>query len=162
MSTCSLTLRRLQLQDMAQAAHIHRTAFDVCLPWLKGLHTPAEDIWFYENRMYVQCEIWGAYTPDLTGIIAFREDWTEQLYILPAFQHRGIGSALLNIAQQRYPLLQLWTFQKNKAARSFYEKHGFTAIDRTDGKDNEEKEPDMLYQWHRPAYSDTTVLAGAT
>jgi GNAT superfamily N-acetyltransferase len=153
MSAGTLVLRRLVFQDMKQAAHIHRTAFDFCLPWLKGLHTPAEDIWFYENRMFAQCEIWGAFTADMVGIIAYKEDWVEQLYILPAFQHRGIGSALLEKAQQHYPLLQLWTFQRNKAARSFYEKHGFTAIDQTDGTDNEEKEPDMLYQWIKSGHT---------
>lgn len=95
MNTDGLALRCLQLQDMAQAAQVHRTAFDACLPWLKGLHTPSEDIWFYETLMFAQCEIWGAFIPNLVGIIAFKEDWIEQFYILPAFQRQGIGSALL-------------------------------------------------------------------
>lgn len=157
MNTNGLALRCLQLQDMAQAAQVHRTAFDASLPWLKGLHTPSEDIWFYETLIFARCEIWGAFIPNLVGIIAFKEDWIEQFYILPAFQRQGIGSALLKKAQQNYPLLQLWTFQKNKTARSFYEKHGFTAIDQTDGKDNEEKEPDILYQWIKADHAATAI-----
>jgi hypothetical protein len=29
----------------------------------------------------------------------------------------------------------------------FYERHGFMAIEFTDGSGNEEKEPDVLYRW---------------
>jgi putative acetyltransferase len=43
----------------------------------------------------------------------------------------------------------LWTFQRNKRARSFYENHGFVAISETDGSRNEEKEPDVMYSWQR-------------
>ena len=149
MTSESFTLRRLDLQDMAQAACIHRAAFDDRLPWLKGLHTPEEDHWFYKNCVFAQCEVWAAFSPDMAGIIAFKTGWIEQLYILPEFQGRGIGSALLKQAQTTFPHLQLWTFQRNIQARQFYEKHGFTAIDETDGSGNEEKEPDVLYEWHR-------------
>jgi GNAT superfamily N-acetyltransferase len=134
---------------MAQASRIHRTAFDDRLPWLIGLHTPQEDRWFYENCIFPQCDVWGAYSPDMVGIIAFKQGWIEQLYILPEFQGQGIGSALLRQAQQTFPHLQLWTFQRNMQAQKFYGKHGFTAIDKTDGSGNEEKEPDMLFEWHR-------------
>jgi hypothetical protein len=40
-----------------------------------------------------------------------------------------------------------WTFQRNKAARRFYERHGFTLVRETDGARNEEKEPDAEYCW---------------
>jgi hypothetical protein len=29
----------------------------------------------------------------------------------------------------------------------FYERHGFVAARRTDGRDNEERAPDILYVW---------------
>ena len=37
-------------------------------------------------------------------------------------------------------------FQKNEGARRFYERHGFTAVEWTDG-DNEEGAPDVRYRW---------------
>jgi putative acetyltransferase len=43
--------------------------------------------------------------------------------------------------------LSLWTFQRNKAARRFYEKQGFTLAKKTDGSASEEKEPDAMYRW---------------
>ncbi len=135
---------------MAQAAQIHRAAFDDRLPWLKDLHTPQEDRWFYENCVFPQCELWAAFVPEMAGIIAFKDGWVEQLYILPQFQGQGIGTALLRQAQSRFPQLQLWTFQRNMQARKFYEKHGFITVEETDGSRNEEKEPDIRYQWQAP------------
>ncbi len=84
-------------------------------------------------------------------MIAFRDDWIEQLYVLPDAQGRGIGSALLAIAQQGADQLQLWTFQRNARARRFYEARGFVSIEETDGGRNEEQEPDVRYLWIRMA-----------
>lgn len=83
----------------------------------------------------------------LVGVIAFLEDWIDQLYVLPEAQGRGIGTRLLEVAKAAYPALSLWTFQRNAAARRFYEKHGFLVVDESDGAGNEEKEPDVLYKW---------------
>ena len=41
----------------------------------------------------------------------------------------------------------LWTFQKNEGARRFYERHGFDAVELTDGSGNMEREPDVRYAW---------------
>jgi putative acetyltransferase len=41
--------------------------------------------------------------------------------------------------------LKLKTFQRNAAARRFYEARGFAATDFNDGSVNEEHEPDILY-----------------
>lgn len=46
-------------------------------------------------------------------------------------------------------MLNLWTFQRNRRARRFYELNGFAAVRETDGSSNEEKEPDVLYRWQR-------------
>ena len=49
----------------------------------------------------------------------------------------------------RFSSLNAWTFQRNTAARNFYESRGFAKIRETDGADNAEKEPDILYFWSR-------------
>jgi putative acetyltransferase len=145
-----LTLRRLTLNDMDAAAVVHRVSFDRALPWLAGLHTPAEDRAFYRGQVFKSCEVWGAERRSkLVGIIAYRPDWIDQLYVLPDAQGNGVGGDLLRLAQDAFPLLNLWTFQRNLCARRFYEVNGFVAVRETDGTTNEEKEPDVLYRWAR-------------
>jgi GNAT superfamily N-acetyltransferase len=143
-------LRRLELEDMDAAARVLRTAFDQALPSLRGLHTPEEDRWFFRERVFRDCEIWGAFGGEaMTGIIAFRNDWIDQLYVLPDMQGQGVGTALLKVAQDSFDRLQLWTFLRNVRARRFYEARGFVLVRETDGSRNEEKEPDALYLWTR-------------
>jgi len=143
-------LRQLKLEDMDAAARVVRTAFDQALPSLAGLRTPEEDQWFFRERIFNTCEMWGAFDgAAMRGIIAFREGWIDQLYVLPEAQRRGVGKDLLQVAQNAFDRLQLWTFQRNAPARRFYEARGFALIQETDGAGNEEKEPDALYLWTR-------------
>jgi GNAT superfamily N-acetyltransferase len=144
-------LRELALEEMDQVARIHRAAFDERLPWLSGRHTPEADRTYFREHVYPACEVWGAEDDDalLCGFIAFRPDWVDHLYVLPTAQGRGTGSALLALAQERYAALSLWTFQRNLAARAFYEAKGFRLVQLTDGMGNGEHEPDALYQWSR-------------
>jgi GNAT superfamily N-acetyltransferase len=143
-------LRRLDLVDTDAAARVLRTAFDRALPALAGLHTPKEDQRFFRERVFRACEVWGAFDgAAMIGMVAFREDWIDQLYVLPEAQGRGVGTELLQAAQRRFDHLHLWTFQRNARARRFYEARGFVLVQETDGAANEEKEPDALYRWTR-------------
>ena len=83
------------------------------------------------------------------GVVAFHDDWIEQLYVLPEMQGQGLGTALLDVAKHTSDRLQLWTFQRNTQARRFYEARGFALVEQTDGSSNEEKEPDARYLWTR-------------
>lgn len=146
-----MQIRQLALREMEQAARIHRTSFDHQLPWLAGLHTADEDAWFYRERVFKECSVWGAIEAGaIVGIIAFTSEWINQLYVLPEAQGHGIGSKLLAVAQADTAHLQLWTFQKNALARTFYEARGFVAVKHTGGSENEEREPDILYSWSKP------------
>jgi GNAT superfamily N-acetyltransferase len=150
MTSSALSIRQLALADMDAAARVHRIAFDRALPWLTGLHTPEEDRWFYRERMFGTSTLWGAFAEnDMTGLIAFHDDWIEQLYVLPEAQGRGVGTELLDVAKRASERLQLWTFQRNAPARRFYEARGFALVEQTDGAGNEEKEPDARYLWTR-------------
>ena len=143
-------LRQLARVDMGAAAQVHRVAFDHAMPWLAGLHTPDEDQWFYRERVFPTCRVWGRFDDDaLSGIIAFRDGWIEQLYVLPSAHGRGIGTGLLDVAKDSCDRLELWTFQRNAQARRFYEARGFAVVEQTDGQRNEEKEPDARYVWRR-------------
>ena len=93
----------------------------------------------------------------VVGLLAVSEatdcSWIEQLYLLPARVGQGIGTRLLEFARSELPPpIRLYTFQCNQLARSFYERHGFKAITFGDGSGNEEKCPDILYEW-RPERS---------
>jgi putative acetyltransferase len=143
-----MQVQRLKLEQMGAAAKVHRSAFDERLPWLSGLHTPQQDEDYFRDTVFQSCEVWGVVeAASLVGLVAFRVDWIDQLYILPRYQSRGFGTKLLNVARDSGNQFHLWTFQKNAPARGFYEANGFVAIEQTDGHDNQEQEPDMLYRW---------------
>ena len=79
---------------------------------------------------------------------AHDSSWIEQLYLLPAWVGRGIGTQLLELARSQLPPpIRLYTFQCNERARRFYERHGFKVMSVSDGSRNEEKCPDILYEW---------------
>ncbi len=145
-----MKLRRATLDDMTALARLHRRTVQVSLPFLPTLHTPAEDAWWFCERLFATNEVWLAEdAKGPLGYIAFRADFIEHLFIKPEAQSAGVGLQLLEQAKQNYAELSLWTFQQNLRARRFYERHGFVAVTETDGADNEEKLPDVLYRWRR-------------
>lgn len=74
--------------------------------------------------------------------------WITQMAVHPAYVGHGIGSSLLAHALRVLaPPIRLYTFQANTRARRFYELHGFRAIEFTDGRGNEERCPDVLYEF---------------
>jgi ribosomal protein S18 acetylase RimI-like enzyme len=74
--------------------------------------------------------------------------WIDQLYLSPSVINRGIGTLLLTEAKSILGSpIHLHTFQENSDARRFYERHGFKALEFSDGSKNEEKCPDILYKW---------------
>ncbi len=76
------------------------------------------------------------------------EGWIEQLYLDPAWMGRGVGDTFIAKAKQRFGGgLDLWCFEVNEGARRFFERHGFVAVDRTDGVANAERAPDIRYRW---------------
>lgn len=80
------------------------------------------------------------------GFMALREGVIAQLYVHVGYKGRGVGARLLNIAKSLSPKkLELHTFEMNKPAVVFYEKHGFRTV--AFGSDNEEGLPDLLMQW---------------
>jgi RimJ/RimL family protein N-acetyltransferase len=77
--------------------------------------------------------------------------WIDQLYLHPSVVGRGIGTRFVKLAKEALGSpIRLYTFQENAGARRFYERHGFRAIAFSDGSDNEEHCPDVLYEWAAP------------
>jgi RimJ/RimL family protein N-acetyltransferase len=101
---------------------------------------------------------WLLHGPDETQPLAMlslagAEDevlWIRQLYVAADAVNGGLGSRLmafaLDPAQRRGRAVRLWTFQENAGARRFYERLGFLPLRMTDGRDNIERTPDVLYE----------------
>ena len=123
------------------------------MPGLPELHTPDDDRRFLREVVLPEQEVWVAIADDVVAgftALGTREgvEFMEHLYVTPEHQRRGIGTALMERAKERRPAgFRLWVFQRNTGARAFYEQHGFRVVELTDGSGNEEKEPDVLYQW---------------
>lgn len=108
-------VRQLSVEDAADAARVHRSSFDERLPWLAGLHKPTEDVDFYRTVVFIECSVWGAFENNqLVGVIALREGWIDQLYVVPEAQSQGIGSDLVAIAKSSQSSLSLWTFRDRR------------------------------------------------
>jgi putative acetyltransferase len=145
-----VVLRRAREDESDAVAAVFRHSKETAMPWLPDLHTPEEDRAFYRTHVFAQCEVWVAEREgDLAGFCAFRAGSVDHLYVHPAHQRSGIGAALLCKAKDATDHLQLWAFQRSENARRFYESQGFRLVKTTDGRDNEEHEPDALYAWER-------------
>lgn len=76
--------------------------------------------------------------------------WIRQLFVAADAVNGGLGSRLmafaLDPAQRGGRAVRLWTFQQNAGARRFYERLGFLPLRMTDGRDNIERTPDVLYE----------------
>jgi putative acetyltransferase len=142
-------IRRGQSGDVEAVARLFRAVRRTCLPYLPDLHTAEEDLGFFCDRVFAECEVWVAEAGAIEAFIAFRNGWIDHLYVHPEAQRRGLGKALLALAMKTQLPLRLWVFQRNTAAIRFYRGLGFHEIERTDGSRNEEREPDLLMEWTR-------------
>ncbi|CAN1512098.1 WecD Histone acetyltransferase HPA2 and related acetyltransferases [Caulobacteraceae bacterium] len=145
-----ITYRLLASHEGSAAAEIHRRAGALIPGYDTTLHSAEEFVAFYRNRVMIDGPVWGAFEGDqLRGHIALLPGWIDHLYVDPDFHGRGIGSALVGLAQREQSELRLYTFQSNLRAHALYERHGFTVEELTDGQRNEERMPDMTYVWRR-------------
>jgi GNAT superfamily N-acetyltransferase len=144
-----LILRRALLGDMPALARIHYETVRTSLPFVPEVHPLHEVEAYFAGPFFAKAEFWLAEDEAgaALGYIGFRPDFIEHLFILPGAQGRGLGVTLLEKAKHGATTLSLWTFQQNHRARRFYERHGFKVVVETDGQDNEEKLPDVLYRW---------------
>ena len=140
--------RRAEPRDAKAVAEVFLAAHAE-MTYLPELHTAEETRGWIGDVVLHNLEVWVAEDGDrVVGFAALGEDLLEHLYVHPEAQGRGVGTALLALSKERRPGgLQLWVFQRNTGARRFYERHGFIVAQLTDGRSNEESEPDVLYKW---------------
>jgi GNAT superfamily N-acetyltransferase len=143
-------IRRATQEDVEAVALLYERTF-AAMTYLPVLHTVDEHrSWF--GKKFAEHEPWVWDEGGVRGFIVLTDDELLYLYLDLRWTGRGIGSALLDHAKARRPGgFTLWTFQQNDGARRFYERHGLRAIELTDGEGNEEKMPDVRYEWRDAA-----------
>ena len=147
-----VALRRAEPGDAAAVADVWLRSYTAALPGVRRAHTDDEVRGWFRDVVVPERETWVADAGGVVvGLLVLLPGEIDQLYLDPAWRGHGFGDRFVALAKERYPAgLALWTFQVNEAAARFYERHDFVAVQRTDGGDNEEREPDVRYVW-RPA-----------
>ncbi|MGW2636107.1 N-acetyltransferase family protein [Streptomyces sp. NPDC001348] len=142
-------LRRATASDAAAAADVWLRSFAAALPTVVRPHSDDEVRAYFRDVVVPLRETWVAEeTGTVVGMMVLQDELLSQLYLDPDRRGRGIGDRFVALAKERSPQgLTLWTFQVNKPAHRFYERHGFVAVEFTDGSGNEEREPDVRYVW---------------
>jgi len=128
-------------------------ARNAAVPGLASPHGEAETASWLEATLIPTGDVVVALDEagDPAGFAAFHEGWVDQLYVAPERQRQGVGTLLLQAARpDAAGRLRLWCFQRNHQARAFYQRQGFVAARFTDGADNEEREPDLLFERSNP------------
>jgi GNAT superfamily N-acetyltransferase len=146
-----VVLRRAKASDAANAAGVWLRSFAAALPEVVRPHSDDAVRHYFREVVVPLRETWvaeDAETGAVVGVMVLDGDELAQLYLAPDWRGRGLGDRFVALARERSPEgLSLWTFQVNKPAHRFYERHGFVAVEHTDGSGNEEREPDVRYEW---------------
>ncbi|MDN3020974.1 GNAT family N-acetyltransferase [Streptomyces sp. S.PB5] len=148
-----MTLRRAAAPDAAEVADVWLRSFAAALPSVVRPRSDDEVRDYFRNVVVPLQETWVAVAEagdesGVVGVMVLDGEDLSQLYLAPDWRGRGIGDRFVGLAKERRPQgLCLWTFEVNKPAHRFYERHGFVAVEHTDGSGNEEREPDVRYVW---------------
>ena len=138
-------IRRATEADVEEIVAIFEPSFAL-LDYLPRLHTHDEHLAFFANCLREgEGYVLGRSFALVTG------DMLSHLYVHPDEIGTGVGHALFeHVKTVRPDGFEFWVFQQNDRARRFYEAHGAVAVEFTDGAANEEKTPDVRYEW-RPS-----------
>ncbi|TCR22231.1 GNAT family N-acetyltransferase [Streptomyces sp. BK205] len=144
-----VVIRRATAADASATADVYLRSFAAALPTVVRPRSDDEVRAYIRDVVVPARETWVADAEGrIVGLMVLAEGLLSQLYLAPDWRGRGIGDRFVALAKERSPQgLSLWTFQVNKPAHRFYERHGFVEAERTDGSGNEEREPDVRYVW---------------
>ncbi|MFJ8060187.1 GNAT family N-acetyltransferase [Streptomyces sp. NPDC096142] len=145
-----VTIRRAAGPDARPAADVWLRSFAAALPTVVSPRSDDDIRAYFRDVVVPLRDIWVADAGDggIVGLMVVNGGELSQLYLDPDWRGRGLGDRFVGLAKERSPEgLELWTFQVNKPAHRFYERHGFVAVEYTDGSTNEEQEPDVRYVW---------------
>ncbi|MEU0759132.1 GNAT family N-acetyltransferase [Streptomyces microflavus] len=145
-------IRPATAQDAEAVTGVFLASRGAAMPYLPRVHSDEDTLaWITHVVLPTSTAVRvaeGAEGELLGFAVLAGDDELDHLYLRPDALRRGIGSRLLaEVREAAGGPLNLYVFQRNTAARAFYERHGFTAVAFDDGGRNEENEPDVLYHW---------------
>ena len=146
-----LKVRRAEFKDADAIATIHERARREAMPWLAVVRSALETRGYIARVLLKKEDVYVAIDAGkIVGYGAWRDGRLSHLYVHPSSQRRGVGTLLFKQATRAMPAgFSFWVFKRNAAGRAFYEKLGCTLVRETDGRGNEEREPDVEYRWGR-------------
>lgn len=150
------TIRRAMPADADAITAVLWGSRRAAMPWLTERYTKAEARDWVGRVLLVTAMVWVAVEAgQIVGYAALDDSLLGQLYVVIDHQRQGIGTQLLTVAREAAGSpMSLYVFARNQNARRFYERHDFIVAEERDGSHNEEGEPDVRYEWHRPATTD--------
>ncbi|MDX6373229.1 MAG: hypothetical protein QOD98_2217 [Nocardioidaceae bacterium] len=144
-----LELRPATVDDLPAVADLLIRAREAAYPAMPhGIHLPDDVRAWVPGWDLTTHSVWLASADSLLGYARFDDIWLDDLYVEPAAQGTGVGSALLDVVKAQRPSgFCLWVFESNDPARAFYRARGLVDLEHTDGFANEEKAPDLRMAW---------------
>ena len=102
----------------------------------------------FREVVRAQCNVWvGTVNEHIVAYLAMKGSYIARMYVDPSEWRKGWGTRLIVFAKSVSPDgLELHTHQENRAARRFYEKHGFKAV-KFGTSPPPESAPDVEYHW---------------
>jgi len=144
-------IRRARSEDAEAIARIFRESRAEAMPWLPVLHDPDDELQHFRGRVETNEVFVLEREGEVAGFAILNGDELDGFYVAPEHQRAGVGAALFRHVQELRPeRFGFWVFRDNLRARRFYESHGAWSLYETDGAENEERTPDVRYEW-RPS-----------
>lgn len=146
-------IRPAEPHDAGRIADVYLASRQLFLPYAPLVHSTEEIRFWVRETLLVTRTVWvDEEAGSITGFVAWTQrpdaGWIDQIYVAPGRTGHGVGQRLLDQALRSLrPPVRLYTFQANEGSRRFYERHGFRALQFTDGSQNEERCPDVLYEY---------------
>ena len=153
MNQSAVTFRPATPGDADEIADVYLASRRTFLPYAPIAHTDDGVRDYIRSLVTSQTQVTVPVVDGrIVGLMALKREAgmgsVEQLYLHPEMVGQGIGSQLIEQAKAALgPPIRLWAFQQNTGARNFYRRHGFRVVTFTDGADNEERCPDILFEW---------------
>ncbi len=143
-----LRINKYSETDFGSLAELFRKVYVQTYPHFdQKFHETERFFLILREHILQNSYVWTAkFDGKVVGFLALEENFIDQLYVLEEFQNKGLGSFWIAESKKIYPdFLELYTFACNEKAIRFYEKHGFTIIEK--GIAPDEKIPDVKMRW---------------
>ena len=124
-------------EDLGEAGRVHAVAWQdshrrFCTPEFVALHTPERQARYLAEKLANGSRLFLLRLDGkAVGVVGVAGSLIEDLYILPDYRNRGLGTALLRYAiGQCDGAPKLWILENNAGAECLYRREGFVPTGR--------------------------------